>query len=84
LLQNLFQILLLVCIGPVGYFLDNSSDSDFDKIDNLKFFVGAAAAAAVIVLLFFLIFLTGLHKKIDAFNWAKTVRIPIKSFEELV
>ncbi|CAB4029605.1 ---NA---, partial [Paramuricea clavata] len=66
-------ILLLICIGPVGYFLNNTSDYDYDKKDNLKFFIGAAAAAAVIAVLFFLIFLTGLHKKIDAFNWAKTV-----------
>ena len=71
--NKLFQILLLCCIGPVGYFLDKSPSFDYDKKDNLKFFVGAAAAAEIIVLLFFLIFLSGLHKKIDAFNWAKTV-----------
>ncbi|XP_028397567.1 uncharacterized protein LOC114541231 [Dendronephthya gigantea] len=71
-LKILEIILLLVSIGPVGYFLNNAPDFDFDKRDNLKFFVGAAAASAVIALLFFLIFLTGAHKKIDAFNWART------------
>ena len=62
----------------MGYFLNKATDDEsfsFPKEDNLKFLIGAAAAAAVIALLFFLIFLTGLHKKIDAFNWARTVGI---------
>ena len=74
-LKILEIIFLLVCIAPVGYFLQKASDNhlgDFDRKDNLKFLVGAAATAAVIALLLFLIFLSGLHKKIDALNWART------------
>ena len=58
----------------MGYFLDKSTEyGEYPKEDNVKFFVGATTAAAIITLLFFLIFLSGLHKKIDVFNWAKTV-----------
>lgn len=68
----------MVAIGSIGYFEDHvvRDDSGYhyhDK-DNVLFFIGVAATAASVSLLFQLVFFLGLHKKIDVFNWARTVR----------
>ncbi|CAB4010327.1 ---NA--- [Paramuricea clavata] len=71
-------ILLLICVGSVGYFWDNCPWKDLDdypKNDYIKFFLAATVVAWIIALLFFLIFVAGVHKKIDVFNWAMTAAL---------
>ncbi len=60
----------------MGYFWDKwlyKDYDDFPKYDYIKIFLAATATAGIIALLFFLLFVAGIHKKINVFNWAKLV-----------
>ena len=51
----------------MGYFWDNwvYKDVDFERNDYIKNFIYATACAGVLALLFFLVFVAGLHKRIN-------------------
>ena len=60
----------------MGYFWDKwlyKDYDDFPKHDYIKIFLAATATAGIIALLFFVLFVAGIHKKINVFNWAKLV-----------
>ena len=67
-----FKALLAIAGGVVGYFYKEFSDSDYKKKDAIEFFLAAVGIAAGVAIIFFLIFLTGIHKKINLV-WTKTV-----------
>ena len=72
------QVVLVISIGIVGYFLDKT-DAVIESIlsnkkkGNLQFFIAVVVVACIVVVALFSLFITGLHEKVTQINWPLTV-----------